>query len=169
MSKFWEKIEPVERINHKLIFPAVLLLLVIIILELFVHPTNEWIILGIEIGDYLVVTVFLVDLIFLAHHARNTKYFFKHYWLDLLAVFPFSLAFRLVEGISAVFVISEETIAVGQAIFHEGLEAEKAVVKAERVAKVGKELTVGARVVRVFTKTRGFTRFHRHKKEHLRI
>jgi len=166
MSKFWEKLEPLERFNHKLIFPAVLLLLVVIILELFVHPTNEWVLLSMDIVDYLVIAVFVVDLIFLAHHARNTKYFFKHYWLDLLAIFPFSLAFRFVEGISAIFAVSEETIAVGQAIFHEGLETEKAIVRAERLAKVGKEFTVGARVVRIFSK--GYSRFHRKHKDRLR-
>lgn len=168
MSNFWEKLKPVEKINHKLIFPAILLLLVIIILELFVHPTNKWIILSIEIGDYLVITVFVIDLIFLAHHARTTKYFFKHYWLDILAVFPFSLFFGFLGGLFRIFSVSEDAVFVGQAIFHEGLEAEKAVVRAEKAAKIGKELTIGARVVRIFSKTHGLTRFHRRSKEHLR-
>lgn len=169
MSKFFEKLEPIERINHKLIFPAVLVLLVIIVLELFVHPTNEWVKLGIEIADYLVITVFVIDLIFLAHHARNTKFFFKHYWLDLIAVFPFFLAFRFVEGLSAIFRVSEETVSVSQAFFHEGLETEKVVAKSEKFAKIGREIKIGARVVRIFTKGSGVLRFHRRKKERLRV
>ena len=169
MFKFLEKVEPLEHFNHKLIFPAVLVLLVIIVLELFVHPTNEWIILTIEIADYLVIAVFVVDLIFLVHYARNTKFFFKHYWLDILAIFPFSIAFRFAEGLSALFRVSEESVAVGQSIFHEGLETEKVVAKSEKFAKIGREIKIGARVVRIFTKTYAFSRFHRRKKERMRI
>jgi len=162
MQEFWEK---VERINHHLIFPAILILLVIIVLELFVHIENEKAVLIIEIADYLVVAVFVIDLIFLAIHAKSTKFFFKNYWLDVLAVFPFSLAFGLVGGIYRLFSVSEETLTLGQALFHEGLETEKAVSK---LGKVSKWVKVGARTVRIFTKTRGFTHFHRKKKEHLR-
>lgn len=166
MNHFWEK---VERINHHLIFPAILVLLVIITLELFAHVENHYAQIAIEVADYLVITVFVIDLIFLAIKARSTKYFFKNYWLDILAVFPFSLFFGFLGGLFRLFSVSEEAVVVGQAIFHEGLEAEKAAVRAEKVlVRAGKGIRIGARLVRVFTKTRGFTRFHRKHKDRIR-
>ncbi|MFA6460907.1 MAG: hypothetical protein WCV90_01455 [Candidatus Woesearchaeota archaeon] len=166
MHPFFKK---VEKINHHLIFPAILVLLVIIVLELFFHVENETAILVIEIADYLVLVVFVIDLGFLAIHAKSTKFFFKNYWLDILAVFPFSIAFGFMGGIYRLLSVSEETVVMGQVLFHEGLEVEKAAAKTEKFAKIGREFKVGARVVRIFTKTRFFSRFHRKKKEHLRV
>ena len=94
MKPFWEK---VEHYNRKLIVPALVLLLGLIIIELFAHIENEAFKLTLEIIDYLIIAVFVIDLIFLAHRARDTKFFFRHYWLDLLAVFPFSIIFNIVE------------------------------------------------------------------------
>lgn len=166
MNHFWKR---VEEVNHHLIFPAIIVLLGVIIFELFIHTENETLKLVLEIADYLVIAVFVIDLIFLAIHAKSTKFFFKNYWLDLLAVFPFSLFFGFVGGFYRLFTLSEETVGMGQAIFHEGLEVEKAAVKAGSPAtKVGKGIRVGARIVRVVSKTRIFTRFHRKKKEHVR-
>lgn len=165
MHHFWKK---VEEINHKLLFPAILILLVIIYFELFVHTENEQLKLGIHVADYLVIAIFVLDLIFLAIHAKSTKFFFRNYWLDLLAVFPFGIMFGFLEGVSALFRASEE-VAVGQAMFHETLEASKAAARAERFAKIGKELKVGVRVLRVVSKSRLFTRFQRRKVENVRV
>jgi hypothetical protein len=71
-------------------------------------------------------------------------------------------------GFMRIFAASEEAIGVGQAIFHEGLEAEKAVVRSEKFVKIGKTLRVGARMARVLSKTHMFTRFHRKKLKHMR-
>ncbi len=165
MHPFWEK---VEHINHRLILPAIILLFFIIIFELFIHTENHMLELAVHIADYIVIAVFVVDLIFLGIRAKSTKFFFKNYWLDLIAVFPFALTFGIVGEFSRLFRASEEVVGVGQAIFHEGVEVTKATARVERFAKVGREIKIGVRVLRVVSKTRLFTRFHRRKLKHVR-
>lgn len=171
MHPFFEK---VEKINNKLIIPAIILLFFIIIFELFIHTENHAIELAVEVADYFVITVFVIDLVFLFHKAKTTKFFFKNYWLDIIAVFPFSLMFKALGEVAKVF-SSLESVVVGQAILHETVEVSKAATKAERVAKVaekfgklGRYVKFGARAVRISTKTHSIIRFKRHKKERLR-
>lgn len=159
LHPFWEK---VEKVNSKLIIPAVIILLFIIIYELFFHIENHTLELVVKIADGFVILVFVLDLIFLARKAKSTKFFFKNYWLDLLAVFPFGLAFNLFEQIYRTLAGAERFV-VGQAIVHEGLEVRKEVrlvAKSERFAKF---FRIGIRLLRVITKTRLFNTIHRWK------
>lgn len=164
---FWES---VEHYNAKLIPFAIVVLLFVIIVELFFHEFAEHHHLLISILDYLVIAVFVVDLIFLAIHARSIKFFFKNYWLDLLAVFPFALIFTFINRIYYTFVAVRE-LSTSQAILHETLEAKKAAaVLAKSSAltestKVVKSVRLITRVIRVVSKSRLFT--HVHYKHHL--
>ena len=45
--------------------------------------------------DTIVIFFLVADLVFKWFHIRNAKKFFKFYWLELIAVFPFYLVFRL--------------------------------------------------------------------------
>ncbi|MDO8657088.1 MAG: hypothetical protein Q7K45_07690 [Nanoarchaeota archaeon] len=146
MHPFWKK---VEEINGKLIPAALVLLLGIIILELFVHVEDPNLKLGMEIADGIVVTIFVIDLIFLAIAAKSAKFFFKNYWLDLIAVLPLNLIFRLLTPFFRGLALAEEAV-VGQRLLHESVEA-------ERLAKEGRllrYLRVGVRIVRVVAKVR---------------
>ena len=92
MHDFWEK---VEHYNAKLIQPALIVLLAVIIFELFIHVENHAIELIVKIADALVIAVFVIDLIFLAKKAKSVKFFFKNYWLDNLSwVSSFRCIFR---------------------------------------------------------------------------
>ena len=119
-----------------------------------------FLVFSLEILDFIVIAVFVVDLIFLGIKAKSTKFFFKHYWLDLIAVFPFSIMFKAIEGIAQI-VTAAERITVGQALFHESLEVSKAAARAERFAKAGRYVKIGARIIRVFTKGKSIVRFKR--------
>ena len=119
MDPFWKK---VEEINGKLIPAALVLLLGIIILELFVHVEDPNLKLGMEIADGIVVTIFVIDLIFLAIAAKSAKFFFKNYWLDLIAVLPLNLIFRLLTPFFRTLVLAEEVV-LGQGLLHESVEA----------------------------------------------
>src|SRR3989344_8113709 len=112
MPPFWEKI---EHYNSRLIPFALVLLLGIIIFELFIHVENHGIELAVKIADTLVITVFIIDLLFLAKKAKSAKFFFKNYWLDIIAVFPFVLFFKLAESAYRV-AIATERLTIGQAI-----------------------------------------------------
>ena len=105
MNPFWEK---VEKVNSKLIPPALILLLGVIIFELFLHIENHALELAIEIVDYFIIAVFVIDLIFLAIKAKDTKFFFKNYWLDILAIFPFVIFSRFIGGVFKLFATNRQ-------------------------------------------------------------
>ncbi len=153
MHSFWEK---VEHYNAKLIPPALVVLLAVIIFELFIHVENHAIELIVKIADALVIAVFVIDLIFLAKKAKSVKFFFKNYWLDIIAVFPFVLFFNLLESAYRI-AIATERLALGQAILHETVEASKST---KVLAKSGKVVRIGARLLRIVTKSRLFTKIH---------
>ncbi|HLD39719.1 MAG TPA: hypothetical protein VJB13_01115 [Candidatus Nanoarchaeia archaeon] len=161
MNKFWEK---VEHYNSKLITPALIVLLAIIILELFVHIENHTVELILKIADALVVTVFIIDLIFLAKKAKSVKFFFQNYWLDILAVFPFVLVFNFVESIYRAIVVTER-ITLGQAVLHETVEASKEAKAFSKSAKFARIIRIVARSLRFVTKSQLFTTVHHNRKK----
>lgn len=158
MHPFWEK---VEHYNAKLITPALIVLLGIIIYEWFLHIENHTIELVVKIANALVIAVFVIDLIFLARMAKSVKFFFRHYWLDIIAVFPFVIFFRVLESAYRV-AIATERLTLGQAILHETVEASKS---AKVLAKSGKVVRIGARMMRVVTKSRLFMKVHHGRKK----
>jgi uncharacterized membrane protein len=164
MNQLWEK---VEKINTFLIPFAVIALLIILILELFFHPESETAHLIIEITDWIIVTIFVIDLIFLGIKAKSTRYFFKHYWLDIIAVLPFVLLFRFFSRFY-LLVVGAEEFKLGQSILHESLEVGKVASKSEKLTKIGKGIRVGARLIRVATKSSSL-RFKRKNIKHVRV
>ena len=141
MKKYWHKLE--VAIDRLIPFCLVLLLFIIII-ELFykdvAHHYHIWIILG----DAIIVTIFVIDLVFKYLRMRNVPLFLRRYWLDILAVFPFYLLFRVVEFALYIMPISE-SLQSFQMMLHEGLEIEKE----------------GSKIVKEAGKTSRFTRFAR--------
>jgi|APSaa5957512622_1039677.scaffolds.fasta_scaffold90731_1 hypothetical protein len=154
MHKFWEKL---EHYNAKLIPPAIVILFGIIIFELFLHIENHTIETIVHVLDVFVIAVFVIDLTFLAIKAKGVKFFFKKYWLDILAIFPFTFVFgavaKLYRGLQAT-----QRLILGQAILHESLEARKGVQALARSGRIGRFIRIGARSIRVITKSRLFTK-----------
>ncbi|MFC1741212.1 hypothetical protein ACFL3V_01615 [Nanoarchaeota archaeon] len=146
MKRWMHKVEVVV---DKLIPPCLVLLLIIITLELGFHDLVEHYHLGhwLEIADYFVIAVFVVDLYFKWNQTRHVPKFVRKYWLDILAVFPFFLLFRMFEFFAGAFsfIVSESAQTV-QAVLHEGLEIEKEGAKVAREAE--KFLKEGGRVAR---------------------
>lgn len=161
MPPFWEK---VEHYNAKLITPALIILLGIIIYELFLHVENHTIELIIKLADAFVISVFVIDLIFLAHKAKSVKFFFKKYWLDIIAVFPFVLFFNLVNSLYRA-VITTERLVLGQAILHETVEAGRGAKTLAESGKFARGIRIVARSLRVITKSRLFTKVHHERRK----
>ncbi|HII72463.1 TPA: hypothetical protein HA265_06935 [Candidatus Woesearchaeota archaeon] len=135
--KHW--LHKIEVIVDKLIVPMLLLLIVIIVLDLGFPVIAEHYHSYIVIGDTLVIIVFVFDLVFKYIRVRNIPLFIRKFWLDILAVFPFFLLFRVFEGffglLSRSFSEGAQTV---QSFLHTGLEVEKEGVKvAEVVSKEG--------------------------------
>ncbi len=84
--------EQMELIVDKLI-PIVLIVLALLIVSSFfvdLHSYEPWV----SLLDSFVISFFIIDLYFKWRSVHEIKKFFKLYWLDLLAVFPFYLLFR---------------------------------------------------------------------------
>ncbi len=159
MHDFWEK---VEHYNTKLIPPAIVVLFFVIVIELgfkdFAHHYH----IPLKIIDGLVIAIFVIDLIFLGIRSKNTRFFFKNYWLDMLAIFPFGIFFTVVTRLYRAALVTQRVI-IGQAILHESLEARKGISAAARTGRLARIVRIGARSLRVITKSKLFTGFaHKH-------
>ncbi|MBI2151125.1 hypothetical protein HYU21_00140 [Candidatus Woesearchaeota archaeon] len=163
MHKYWERL---EHYNSQLVPYAVALLLVLIFIELVVHPQNKAAVIIIEIFDLLVLMVFVIDLSFLAIKAKTTSFFFKHYWLDLLVLFPFGLFFAITARLARTAFFAESFL-MGQTVAHEGLEVRKGVSALARTGRLAKLSRIIARGFRFILHTDIFSRFHQ-KHHHAR-
>ena len=162
MNKFWEK---VEHYNAKLIPYAIVALMFVIVVELFFKDFAHHYHTPIAILDYVVIGVFVVDLIFLGIKAKSVKFFFKSYWLDLLAVFPLAIAFTIASRIWRAAAAAGQ-LGIGQAILHESLEARKGISALGRTQKAAKYIRIAARSLRVVTKSRLFKKLKHHHDRH---
>lgn len=132
--KAW--IKKAEDITDKTIPLMLVLLLVLIVIEIFFHELAEQYHVYILIADYVVIFVFVVDLVLKYNRIRHVERFLKECWLDILAVFPFFLLFRAVEAAAGVFSHGfGEGLKTTQHILHEGLELEKEGSKLTRFSK----------------------------------
>ncbi len=166
-SSYTKFLEKIEQYNAKLITPALILLFAIIIFELFLHIEDPAILTIVHTLDYFVIAVFVIDLIFIARKVKSMHIFFKHYWLDLLAIFPFALMFRAIDSLYLLFRV--EQVAVGQAVLHETVEVGKVASKVERLGKFSKftrGIRIVARLLRLGIKGKSMIqRYQRRKKQ----
>lgn len=150
MKKWLHKLEVFV---DKLI-PFLLLVLILIVVGEFTF--REFIVenmLYVEIIDGFIIFVFVLDLIFKYRRSKTLPDFIRASWLEVIAIFPFFLVFRLFESIFGLFTVSE-TVTRTQQIIHigEGIEKEVSVTvkeggRAERLARFLRPL---ARSVRFF-------------------
>ena len=136
----------IEVTADKIIPYLVVLLLFLIFGEFFYKEFLESYYLYVVIIDYFIISVFVIDLCFKFYRVRKFNIFLKKYWLDIIAVFPFFLLFRVIEEIAAVLRISGE-ISEGQKVVHTGIEIER-IAKEERIIRELRELEKGGTVFR---------------------
>ena len=125
----------IERFVDKLVPTMLFLLLLLIAGNMFFKDFMTRHELYVEIADAAIIIVFAVDLYFKWRRVHEVKPFLKKYWLDIIAIVPFYLVFRLFEG---AFLTAAETIrgvSEGQRILHEGLEYERLEREGVKVAK----------------------------------
>ncbi len=173
MHPFWKTAarfgEKVEHYNSKLIPYAIVALLTLIIFELFLHIDDPTAKLILHILDYLVIMVFVIDLIFLAIKAKSVRFCFKNYWLDVLAIFPFVMFFNAINFVYRAAIataVVTERVAVSQAVLHETVEVGKEIeVLAKGEGKIAKVSRIVARGIRAVTKSRFFEKLQaKHKR-----
>lgn len=146
----------IEKRVDELIPPLLVLLLLAIIAEFFFAEQTHPYALYFDMLDGIIVLVFLIDLAFKYQRVRYIPKFVRKYWLEILAIFPFFLAFRFVE----LFRISE-LLEGSQQVLHEGVVVEKEAAAITReAAKIGKITRTERmlRYVRIFGRTPRFLR-----------
>jgi len=154
-----------EHFTDKIIPYLLILLAGILVLEFGFQEVAEHYHAYILIADYLIIFFFTLDLFYKYNRVRHLKTFVKKFWLDILAVFPFFLLFRVVEEFLLFFRISQE-VSEGQKFLHLGVEAEK-IAKEERALRELAELQKESRFLREIesgtklSRTRLFARFFR--------
>lgn len=144
-----------EKFVDKIIPYTLIILLFIIIGELFFRHYIEPYQLYIKITDYTIVFIFLIDLSFKYKRSTSIPNFLRTSWLDIIAVFPFFLVFRLVEEMVSVAKTGE----MFQLIFHETVEVEKVApefIKEE--SRIIKEFSGDSKLIREARASRIATR-----------
>lgn len=137
--------------------PYILLLLLFIIIgEFAFHNFINKYRLSVNIADYVILGFFVIDLAFKFYRVRNVKLFLKKYWLEVIAVFPFVLVFRLFEEI---FILLRFTVPLeeGQKVIHAVSEAGKL----GEEQKIIRELSQLEKETRVFRSIEEGTRLSR--------
>jgi len=166
MKKWLERLEYyVDRV----IPYTLVVLVVLIVLEIFFHDELGPYILIVKILDYIIIAIFIVDLYFKYQRVKNFKLFLRKYWLDVIAVFPFFLVFRMFEEVLILSGGLKETFLTSQKVVHSGVEVEKIGAKfvetASREARVlqgiereGMQLIREAEQVGKISRTEAFAR-----------
>ena len=146
----------IEVFVDKIIPYLVLLLLFIIIGEFAFHDLVNSYRTYVNITDYTILFFFLIDLCFKFYRVRNVKLFFRKYWLEVIAVFPFILVFRMFEEL---FILLRFTgpIEEGQKIVHTVTEA----ARISEEQKIIRELSTLEKETRVFRSIEEGTRLSR--------
>jgi hypothetical protein len=142
-------------IIHKIIPYALILLTFVISLELahtfhyveYGHAFETWL----HMMDYIIIGIFVLDLIYIARRCETKMYFFKNYWLDILAVFPFALMFNVVNEFTKILYFTRQA-KIGQSLLHESLEVRKGVSVAARSGQAGRGIRIIARSLRLVSK-----------------
>ncbi|HLD10471.1 MAG TPA: hypothetical protein VJB89_00155 [Candidatus Nanoarchaeia archaeon] len=130
-----------ERIINLIIPPLLIILLLVIIGEIVF---KEWMhnhSIYIDIFDGMIIIIFAIDLAFKYNRIKKFKKFLKKYWLEILAIFPFFLIFRIYDQLAYLLGSLKELIIPSQKILHEGLAVENIVARESRVAELLRPVT----------------------------
>lgn len=106
-------LEKVEETADRLILPALLVVVVIVVLELFFTETAHHYDTWINIADLTVILIFAVDLSFKFRKAKTWEGFLKEHWLEIIAIIPLFYVFRVIEVVRLA-----GTVEVGQETAH---------------------------------------------------
>lgn len=110
--RYW--LEYLEETVDKLVVPSLIAVAAIVIVELFFKEIAYSLHTPIVILDNIVISIFVIDVGFKLYRATNWEGFLREHWLEIIAIVPFFLAFRLLEGIF----IAINTVEKGQHIAH---------------------------------------------------
>ncbi len=108
----------------------------------FFHKYEDFVIF---LEVFLITFVLGFDVWFKYRRARNKEYFFKHHWLDILAVFPFMILFRIFEEAYLITRLAPVEIGISetQQVLHELRGVDEATRLVREAEVVGRTSRVG--------------------------
>jgi energy-coupling factor transporter transmembrane protein EcfT len=122
------------------------ILFIAVIIEVFFKEIAEHYHTALFVIDMTVISVFVADLFFKYERVRNIPRFFRLYWLDILAVFPFFLFLRAFEE---ALLLSERSITTLRNLFHAGIIIEEEALAGGEAAKIARTSELLAKEGRV--------------------
>jgi len=126
----------IELLVDKAIPYCLILLFFIIIGEIFFGHEIEPYSFYVSAIDGVIISIFILDLLFKYLRIKAFPKFFMKYWLEVIAVFPAFLILRLIEEFVSIANLGETL----QASLHETLEVEKeGKVLVREIESAGKE------------------------------
>ena len=150
-----EWLRKIEFFVDRFIPCLLVLLIIVIVIDFFYHEIAEKYKFEIGLIDGFIVVVFVLDLFFKFRRSVSIPNFLKRYWLEILAVFPFYLIFRVIETTVGFLEVSG-LIKQGQNILHSSVEVEKEfaliVREAEEIEKVGARTRAFSKTLRVISR-----------------
>ena len=99
-----------ELFFDKMIVPALLMLLVIVVADLFFHDFKVEYKNYFNYGHYFIYFVFLGDLSFRFKKAKTFSEFLHKEWIEILAITPFFYVFRVIESIVRLGELGQELL-----------------------------------------------------------
>jgi len=143
MDFSWDKL---RNWTDTLVGPALLIILVVILMEIFLPDLAHRYHTAILVADYSAIAVFVIDLGFKFQRASKWKKFLRKYWLEIIAIMPGFIIFRVLDT----FFVVTRSAELSQDAIH-------LLTRSERLAVIAgsSELSRAARFERVML---GFAR-----------
>jgi hypothetical protein len=147
-------LEKIEEIVDKLILPSLIVVLFIVITGLFFRDFYLEYKNVIGLLDDTIIGIFVIDLGFKTYRANDWENFLKEHWLEIIAVMPAFLFYRLIEGISIAIEYVEKSQHIGHLL--EGLRSGRftalvrsgGLTRSERLAKFIRPLSRSPRLAK---------------------
>jgi len=160
MSEAYRKLEILvdKLVPYSLAFVILHFILLFIIPDILHDYEN--IILFLEV--FLVTAVLGLDVTFKFRRAKDKKDFLKHHWLEVIAIFPFMVIFRLFEEFYLITRLAplEGVVTDTQTILHElrGADAATDIVREAQFAGRAPRIGMFNKIFRPLTRTPRFLR-----------
>lgn len=96
MYKYLEKFED---LIDKLILPSLIAVFFIVVIGLFFRDFYSRYKTTIAILDNIVISIFVIDLGFKVYRAKEWENFLREHWIEVVAVMPAFIFYRIIEGL----------------------------------------------------------------------
>jgi hypothetical protein len=107
-------LERIEEVVDHLIVPSLIVVLFIVVVGLFFQNFYAQYKYTLNLIDNVVISIFVIDLGFKIYRATDWEGFLREHWLEVLAVMPAFLVYRVIEGLF----IALEYVEKGQHMAH---------------------------------------------------